>query len=84
MKEQVQGFALIGALVALAFFINDVQNAISPLALCVAFGFIAANLFTWPSFAAPATTLASKRIMRIGVALLGLQVSVASLTTIGV
>lgn len=84
MKDQIKGFALISALVAVAFFINDQQNAISPLALCVAFGFIAANFFTWPSFAAPATTLASKRIMRIGVALLGLQVSLTSLKAIGV
>lgn len=83
MKDQIKGLTLIGALVALAFFINEQQSAISPLALCVAFGFIAANLFRWPSFAAPATTLASKRIMRIGVALLGLQVSVASLKAIG-
>ena len=83
VKTYVPGFALIAALVALAFEINHVQSAISPLALCVAFGFIVANFIQWPAFAAPATKISSKTIMRIGVALLGAQVSVASLREIG-
>ena len=83
IKTYVPGFALIAALVALAFEINHVQSAISPLALCVAFGFIVANFIQWPAFAAPATKVSSKTIMRIGVALLGAQVSVASLREIG-
>lgn len=83
MKANIKGFALIAAIVAVAFEINSLQQAISPLALCVAFGFIIANFARWPEFAASATTIASKRIMRIGVAMLGLQVSVASLRAIG-
>jgi uncharacterized integral membrane protein (TIGR00698 family) len=83
VKTYVPGFALITALVALAFEINHIQSAISPLALCVAFGFLVANLIQWPAIAAPATKLSSKTIMRIGVALLGAQVSVASLREIG-
>jgi uncharacterized integral membrane protein (TIGR00698 family) len=83
VKTYAPGFALIGALVALAFQINQIQSAISPLALCVAFGFIVANFIQWPAFAAPATKLSSKTIMRIGVALLGAQVSVVSLKEIG-
>ena len=75
VKTYAPGFALIGALVALAFQINQIQSAISPLALCVAFGFIVANFIQWPAFAGPATKLSSKTIMRIGVALLGAQVS---------
>ncbi len=59
------------------------QLAISPLALCVAFGFLVANFAQWPEFAAPATKVSSKTIMRIGVALLGAQVSVVSLKEIG-
>ena len=84
MKDQVKGLALIAVIVAVAFEINSIQPAISPLALCVAFGFAIANFASWPTFATQATTLASKRIMRIGVALLGLQVSVTSLKAIGI
>lgn len=83
VKTYAPGFALITALVAVAFEINHFEPAISPLALCVAFGFLVANFIQWPTFAAPATKLSSKTIMRIGVALLGAQVSVASLREIG-
>jgi uncharacterized integral membrane protein (TIGR00698 family) len=84
VKTYLPGFALISALVTVAFEINHQQSAVSPLALCVAFGFLVANFIQWPAFAAPATKLSSKTIMRIGVALLGAQVSVASLREIGI
>lgn len=83
VKTYAPGFALIAALVALSFEINHLQSAISPLALCVAFGFIVANFIQWPTFAGPATKISSKTLMRIGVALLGAQVSVLSLKEIG-
>lgn len=83
VKTYAPGFALIAALVAIAFEINHLQSAISPLALCVAFGFIVANFISWPAFAGPATKISSKTLMRIGVALLGAQVSVISLKEIG-
>ena len=83
VKSYAPGFSLIGILVAIAFQINQMQSAISPLALCVAFGFLVANFAQWPAFAAPATKVSSKTIMRIGVALLGAQVSVVSLKEIG-
>jgi uncharacterized integral membrane protein (TIGR00698 family) len=84
MVKSLPGLGLIGAIVAVAFLINDIQPAVSPLALCVAFGFAAANFGRWPSFAAAGTSLASKKLMRIGVALLGAQVSVVSLKAIGI
>ena len=74
---------MISAFVLVAFEINKLQSAISPLALCVLFGFMAANFATWPSWAEAGTKLASKKIMRIGVALLGFQLSVAALRAIG-
>ena len=43
VKTYLPGFALISVLVAVAFEINHQQSAISPLALCVAFGFLVAN-----------------------------------------
>ena len=83
IKNYAPGFGLISLLVALAFQINNMQSAISPLALCVGFGFLVANFAQWPAFAVPATKVSSKTIMRIGVALLGAQVSVVSLKEIG-
>ena len=83
IKPKIPGLALITLLVSIAFEINHLQKAVSPLALCVAFGFIVANFLRWPSSAAPATSFASRKLMRIGVALLGAQVSVVSLKEIG-
>jgi uncharacterized integral membrane protein (TIGR00698 family) len=81
--EQIPGLLFIGALVAVAFAINGVAGSISPLAVSVALGFLVANLFTWPGWAAAGGALASKRLMRTGVALLGLQLSFRALADIG-
>ncbi len=83
MIKNLPGVGLIATVVALAFAINSLQPAISALALCVAFGFLIANFLTWPTFASSGTTFASKKLLRIGVALLGVQVSVLSLQAIG-
>jgi len=84
MIKTLPGLGLIAAVVAVAFQINNFQPAISPLALCVAFGFLIANVGSWPTFATDGTALAGKKLMRIGVALLGAQVSVISLQAIGI
>lgn len=83
LNKVFPGFALIGALVAVAFEINKLQPAVSPLALCVLFGFLISNFAQWPNWADAATKIASKRVMRIGVALLGFQLSVTALEKIG-
>jgi uncharacterized integral membrane protein (TIGR00698 family) len=82
--EQIPGLLLIGALVGVAFAINSVAASVSPLAVSVALGFLVANLFSWPGWAAPGGALASKRLMRTGVALLGMQLSFRALAEIGV
>jgi len=84
MIKTLPGLGLIAAVVAVAFQINNFQPAVSPLALCVAFGFLIANVGSWPTFATDGTALAGKKLMRIGVALLGAQVSVISLQAIGI
>ena len=82
--KKVPGLALIAGLVAIAFGISQWQSAISPLALSVAFGFLVANLWRWPTWAKEGSTFAGKRVLRTGVVLLGAQVSVTALRDIGV
>ena len=74
---------MIALFVGIAFEINKLQPAISPLAICVLFGFLASNFATWPTWADAGTKVAGKRIMRLGVALLGFQLSVTALRAIG-
>ena len=83
MKTKIPGLALISIPVALSFLINEIQPAISPLALCVAFGFAIANFWRWPDWAKSGSAFAGKRLLRSGVVLLGAQVSVTSLKEIG-
>jgi uncharacterized integral membrane protein (TIGR00698 family) len=83
MKTKFPGLALISIPVALSFLINEIQPAISPLALCVAFGFAMANFWSWPDWAKSGSSFAGKRLLRSGVVLLGAQVSVTSLKAIG-
>ena len=56
LTKSLPGFGLIAIFVAIAFEINKLQPAISPLAVCVLFGFLAANLFRWPDWADAGTT----------------------------
>ena len=84
MIKTLPGLGLIAVVVAIAFQIHNFQPAVSPLALCVAFGFLIANVGFWPTLATDGTALAGKKLMRIGVALLGAQVSVISLQAIGI
>lgn len=83
IRRTVPGLVLIGGIVAIAFFAHAVQPAISPLAMSVLLGFLIGNLAGWPGWAAPGTVLSSKRLMRIGVALLGMQLSFTTLREIG-
>ncbi len=82
--KKLPGLALIAGLVVIAFGICQWQSAISPLALSVAFGFLVANLWQWPTWAKEGSTFASKRVLRTGVVLLGAQVSVTALRAIGI
>ncbi|MBI3428804.1 MAG: putative sulfate exporter family transporter [Actinobacteria bacterium] len=82
--KKTPGLLVIALIVAAAFVINSLQATISPLALSVAFGFAIANFFRWPTWALPGSAFAGKTLLRIGVALLGAQVSVASLRVIGI
>jgi uncharacterized integral membrane protein (TIGR00698 family) len=84
LKRYLPGLALIASLVTIAFAISQWQSAISPLALSVAFGFLVANLWKWPEWAKDGSAFAGKRILRSGVVLLGVQVSLSALRAIGI
>lgn len=81
--KKLAGLSLISLVVGIAFTIQSFHPSVSPLALCVAFGFAVSNFLKWPAWALEGSAFSSKRLMRIGVALLGAQVSIASLRSIG-
>lgn len=77
------GLALTGIVVALAYGVHARVPAVSPLSLSVLLGIIVVNagLVRTPSDAGIA--FAGHRVMRLGVALLGMELSLASIRALG-
>ena len=83
LRRYVPGLVVVGAAVLLAFRLGDVVD-ISPLVGGVVLGVIVANLgLLRPAFA-PGLTFATKRLLRAGVVLLGLRLSVDQVRDLGV
>jgi len=82
-KRLIPGLALVAVLVALAFVVNRFVPVISPLALGLAFGVLTAAFGWWPRSTAPGGTFAAKRLLRVGIVLLGFQLSVLEIAGLG-
>ena len=83
LKQAAPGIALLGVIVAIAFVINGFVPTASPIAVAVLLGLLVGNFIGWPSSASAGTTFAAKRLLRLGIVLLGLQISVVALIDIG-
>ena len=71
----------IGTAVALA--VNKLVPAVSPLLVGIVLGVVLANIVNVPQQLAPGLQFSSKRLLRVGVALLGLQLMVGDVLTLG-
>jgi uncharacterized integral membrane protein (TIGR00698 family) len=79
--KNITSFGAIALGVALAFLINSLQGAISPLFLSMLFGLILTNTIGWSE--KEAMNFAAKRCLRVGVVLLGFQISFDQFVAIG-
>lgn len=75
--------SLIAGVVGIAFGINHFFYFLSPLFLSLLFGLLLSNLFSWPEEGKGALILASKKALRLGVILLGLQITLHKFVEIG-
>ena len=75
--------AVIVVGVGLAFLVNRIEGSISPLFLSLMLGIILANSLGWPQAGQAASQFAAKRALRLGVVLLGFQISLDSFTEVG-
>jgi uncharacterized integral membrane protein (TIGR00698 family) len=71
--------------VALAWGVNRVWPTVSPLTVAVVLGVLAANLLPDRALGAtrPGMQIAAKRVMRLGIVLLGLQLALADVLHLG-
>ncbi|MFM8855233.1 MAG: YeiH family protein [Actinomycetota bacterium] len=68
--------------VVLAYLVNQIEGAISPLFFSMVLGIIMGNAMDW-SKGKPIITFASKRVLRLGVVFLGFQISIEKFIEVG-
>lgn len=78
----VPGLLLVGVLAVIAFAVST-QIDLSPLVVGIALGAIVANVRTLPDAFAPGTAFAARSLLRIGIVLLGLRLSLGDLAGLG-
>lgn len=80
---RLPGLVLVAGCVAVAFAVYAAVPSASPLVVSVALGALLANAGLVPAAAGPGTTFAAKRLLRVGVVLLGLQLAVGDVFALG-
>ncbi|MEE2032246.1 YeiH family protein [Rhodococcus chondri] len=83
VRASLPGSVLSAAAAATAVLTARLLGGISPLLIAILLGAVVANLRTLPAVFEPGVTLASRRLLRIGVALLGLQLLVPNVLALG-
>lgn len=82
-RRVVPGLALALAVGAGVVVLSRVVPAVSPLLVAILLGAVAANVVEARPSLAPGLAVASRRVLRIGVVLLGLQLSLHDITGLG-
>ena len=82
-KTNLIYFSIILVNVAVAYAINKFEGAISPLFMSMVMGLIFVNAGGWSEKGKEAATFAAKRCLRIGVVLLGFQISIDKFIEVG-
>ena len=68
--------------VVLAYLVNQIEGAISPLFFSMVLGIILGDTMDW-SEGKPVITFASRRVLRLGVVFLGFQISIEKFIEVG-
>lgn len=88
-RAQLPGLCLCAVIVALALAVEKLVKAntpivLSPLVAAVLMGALLTNLRLLPDVARPGLQYAARRLLRIGIVILGLQLSLSKLRDLGV
>lgn len=77
------GLAVVGVLAALAWGASELISWLSPLVAGVAVGALAVNLLPPPAILQPGIAFAARRLLRVGIVVLGLRLSLGDLADLG-
>lgn len=83
-RTALPGIALAAVAGALCLMLATVLPGVSGLMIAIVAGIALRNLRLIPSWARPGLAWSSKRMLRLGIVLLGLQLSIPSLAALGV
>lgn len=78
------GLAVCGGATAIVLAVSRFVPTVSPLLIAIVLGAVAANVVSLPSRIKPGLTFSAKRLLRVGVALLGLQLMFSDILSLGV
>lgn len=80
-----QGLLLTAAIAAIAFALRllPILDALSPLILAIALGMIVRNATGMPGAARPGVAFSMRRILRLAIVLLGMQLTLAQVLAVG-
>lgn len=76
------GLAVVGVVAALAFAVAA-WSGVSPLVVGIALGAVVANGITLPAVLLPGVAFAARSLLRVGIVLLGLRLSLGDLAGLG-
>ena len=82
-SSNLKHFSVISIFVALAYGVSQLQGAISPLFISLLFGLALVNSGLWGDGGREAASFAAKRCLRLGVVLLGFQISIDKFIEVG-
>jgi uncharacterized integral membrane protein (TIGR00698 family) len=78
------GLAVVGVATAVVMSLGRMLPTVSPLLIAIVLGAVGANTATMPARVRPGLTFAAKKLLRLGVALLGLQLVFGDILALGV
>ncbi|MFM1727011.1 putative sulfate exporter family transporter [Prescottella soli] len=83
VRAYVPGIALSAAAAAIAMGIRHFVPTLSPLLIAIVMGALVANLVVLPASFSAGITFSSKKLLRVGIALLGLQLVLSDILGLG-
>ena len=83
-RDNWPGLVLSLLAATMALLVARVAPAVSPLLVAIVLGILATNIRPLPERLSPGLAVASKRLLRMGIVLLGLQLVLADIAALGV
>ena len=82
-RNNLKYFSVILIGVLIAYAVNRIEGAISPLFFAMVLGMIMGNSMSWGESGREASEFAAKKCLRFGVVLLGFQISISKFLEVG-